>query len=124
LFEHGRGRDAGVAGGENGPAAGKHDPVRAGEMKPVIADHEEEIEHHLAAAHGDEAARRQQTGRDILPTRAPWIPPPAVRALLESRRLARNDKTVLAVQVGFEFVAAASEHDQARLILSALVKLP
>ena len=93
LFEHGRGRDARVAGGKHRPAARKFDPVRAGQVKSVKADHEEEIEHHLAAAHGDAAARRQDPGRDFFPGRTPRVPPPAVRALFEPCRFTRNDKT-------------------------------
>src|SRR5271154_1030593 len=125
LLKHGRGGDAGVAGGKHRPAAGKLDPVRAGEMKPVKTDHKEEIEHHLAAAYRDEAALRQQPSRYFFPSYAPRVPPPTVRALLEPRRrLTRDHKTRALVYVGLEFVAAAREHNQARLILSPLVKLP
>jgi len=50
LFKHRRGAHALVAGGRiNRPSAGKFDPMRAREVKPVKADHEEEVEHHLAA---------------------------------------------------------------------------
>ena len=62
--------------------------MRARQVKPVKADHEEEIEHHLAAAHGDDAAPRQNFGRDFFPGRATRVPPPTVRAMLEARRLA------------------------------------
>ncbi len=96
----------------------------AGQMKPVEADHEEEIEHHLAAAHGDDAARRQKPGRDFFPGRAPRVPPPTVRPLLEPRRLTRDDKTQSSVDVRLEFVAAAREYDEVRKLLRALVKLP
>src|SRR4029077_7772416 len=61
LFKHRRGRDASVARGEDRPSAGEFDPMRARQMKPVKADHEEEIEHHLAAAHGDDSALRQNS---------------------------------------------------------------
>src|SRR6185312_12184900 len=52
------------------------------------------------------------------------IPPPAVRALLEARRLTRYDKSQRPVDVGLELVAAAREDDKRRLLLRALVKLP
>ena len=124
LFEHARGRDASIAGGKHRPAAGKFDSVRAGQMKPVKTDHEEEIEHHLAAAHGDAAARRQQPGRYFFPGRAPRIPPPAVGALLEPCGFTRDDKTQGVVDVRLEFVAAACEHDKVRKLLRALVEFP
>ena len=59
LFEHARCGHAGIACGEDRPSAGKSDPMRARQVKAVKADHEEEIEHHLAAADGDAAAVRQ-----------------------------------------------------------------
>ncbi len=124
LFKHGRGRDARVAGGKDRPSAGKGYAVRARQMKPVKTDGEKEIEHHLAAAHGDGAARREQPARDIGPTRAPGVPPPAVQALLEPRRLTGNDKTRTPPDVGLGFVAATREYDEVRKILRALVKLP
>ena len=96
----------------------------ARQMKPVEADHEEKIEHHLAAADGDAAARRQHPGRYLFPGRAPRVPPPTVRALLEPRRLTRDDKTRAPVDVRFEFVAATRENDKVRKLLRALVKLP
>ena len=111
-------------GGKHRPAAGKLDPMRARQMKSVEADHEEKIEHHLAAADGDAAARRQHPGRYFFPGRAPRVPPPTVRALLEPRRLTRDDKTRAPVDVRFEFVAATREYDKVRKLLRALVKLP
>src|SRR6202042_858115 len=93
-------------------------------MKAVKANHEEEIEHHLSTAYGDAPARRQNPGRDFFPSRAPRIPPPTVRALLEPRRLPRNDKTHAPVDIGLELVAAPREYDQVRDLLRALVELP
>ena len=124
LFKHRCGRDARVAGGKDGASAWEVDPTRARQMKSVKADHEKKIEHHLAAAYGDAAPRRQHARRDFLPGRAPRVPPPAVRALLESRGVARNDKTRGLVDVRLEFVAAAREHDEARKLLRALVEFP
>jgi len=62
--------------------------MRARQVKPVEPDHEEEVEHHLSAAHGDGPARWQQPGGDFFPGRAARVPPPAVRAMLKARRLA------------------------------------
>src|SRR5271155_3954010 len=93
-------------------------------MKPVEADGEEKIEHHLAAANGDATARWQHLGRDIGPTCAPGAPPPAVGAPLEPRRLTRDDKTEAPVDVRFEFVAATGEYDEVRKLLRALIELP
>jgi hypothetical protein len=114
LLKHGCGRDAGVAGGKDRPSAGKFDPMRARQMKPVKADHEEEIEHHLAAAYGHAAARRQHPSRCFFPGDAPRVPPPTVRAPLDPRRLTRNDKTQAAVGIGLELVAATREYDKVR----------
>src|SRR5580700_1246767 len=88
LFEHARCGHAGIACGEDRPSAGKSDPMRARQVKPVKADREEEIEHHLSAAHGDDSARRQNPGGDLFPSRATRVPPPTVRALLKAGRLA------------------------------------
>src|ERR1700722_4110374 len=93
-------------------------------MKAVKANHEEEIEHHLSTAYGDAPARRQNPGRDLFPGRAPRIPPPPARALLEPRRLPRNDKTLVPVDVGLKLMAATREYDQVRDLLRALVELP
>ncbi len=88
LFEHARGWHAGVAGGEDRASAGESHPMRARQVKAVKADHEEEIEHHLTAADGDDPAPWQNPGGDLFPGRATRVPPPAVRAMLEARRLA------------------------------------
>src|SRR6185312_15544129 len=120
----GRGRDASAAGGKDRASAGKCDPARASEMKPVEADLKEEIEHHLAAADGDGAALGQEPRRRLFPSDAARVPPPAVRAAFEPRRLARYDKPQGPVDVGIELMAAPREHHKVRKLLRPLVKLP
>src|SRR6185437_2074478 len=93
-------------------------------MKPVEADLKEEIEHHLAAANGDGAALGQEPRRRLFPSRLPRVPPPAVRAALEPRSLARYDKPQGPMNVRLKLMAAPREHHEVRKLLRPLVKLP
>src|ERR1700733_7159731 len=93
-------------------------------MKAVKANHEKEVEPRLDTADSNDPALRQNSGRDFFPSRAPRVPPPTVRALLEARRLAGNDKTHVPVDIGLELVATPRKHDEVRNLLRALVELP
>ena len=97
--------------------------MRARQMKAVKADHEEEIEHHLAPAHGDTPPLGRIWRR--LPPRSRAAGPTTNRpGAARARRLARNDKAQVPVDIGLELVAAPREDDEVRNLLRPLVELP
>src|SRR5271169_332779 len=123
VGQNGFRRHSWLARGENRPPAREHDAMRAGHVKRVVADGQEEVERALAAAYRDFAAGRKHL-RDDVPAGLRRIPPPGVGSLLESCRPLRNDEAVLASDVGLEFMAVTAEYDQGRARLRALVIFP